>query len=350
MALIECPDCKSSVSDAAPACPKCGRPIAAATSPLPPRTPVQRKRSQMLPALVVLIGGALLWGLWGAGRNTHPAFPDTPTITPPKMGDDQAIPASTPPAPPVIRINAPDLYAAYEANEVQADNLYKGRWLAVHGIVSSISKDFMDDPYLLLIGKNEYTTVHASFPKGALSELATLSKGTEVTVVCMGKGMIVTDPVLECGRSDAPPLPQSNPANPQPSPSKTPLTAAYAATTTDGASNALSSGSVDSPPPLPASTKTFPTSFDCGKAKSDAEHMICNDAVLAQNDRELAVTFLQAKAAANDQTAFKALMRNRWNLREQQCHDRACLIDWYAEQEHLLILIGQTGDVAGASP
>lgn len=29
MPLITCPDCSSQVSDAAPACPKCGRPIAA---------------------------------------------------------------------------------------------------------------------------------------------------------------------------------------------------------------------------------------------------------------------------------------------------------------------------------
>jgi len=28
MALVTCPDCSSQVSDAAPACPKCGRPFA----------------------------------------------------------------------------------------------------------------------------------------------------------------------------------------------------------------------------------------------------------------------------------------------------------------------------------
>jgi len=34
MALVTCPDCNSQISDAAPACPKCGRPAAAAhTSP-----------------------------------------------------------------------------------------------------------------------------------------------------------------------------------------------------------------------------------------------------------------------------------------------------------------------------
>ena len=32
MALITCPDCKAEISDAAPACPRCGRPAAAAAS------------------------------------------------------------------------------------------------------------------------------------------------------------------------------------------------------------------------------------------------------------------------------------------------------------------------------
>jgi len=30
MALVQCADCSASVSDAAPACPKCGRPMATA--------------------------------------------------------------------------------------------------------------------------------------------------------------------------------------------------------------------------------------------------------------------------------------------------------------------------------
>ncbi len=29
MALVQCPDCKAEISDAAPACPKCGRPMGA---------------------------------------------------------------------------------------------------------------------------------------------------------------------------------------------------------------------------------------------------------------------------------------------------------------------------------
>jgi membrane protein YdbS with pleckstrin-like domain len=39
MALIECPECKSQVSDAAPSCPKCGYPMANARMHPPPAAP-----------------------------------------------------------------------------------------------------------------------------------------------------------------------------------------------------------------------------------------------------------------------------------------------------------------------
>ena len=33
MALVTCPDCQAQISDAAPACPKCGRPMRMAPTP-----------------------------------------------------------------------------------------------------------------------------------------------------------------------------------------------------------------------------------------------------------------------------------------------------------------------------
>jgi hypothetical protein len=45
MALINCPDCGTEVSDAAPACPKCGRPIALAAQPVHARDRSERSRS-----------------------------------------------------------------------------------------------------------------------------------------------------------------------------------------------------------------------------------------------------------------------------------------------------------------
>lgn len=89
------------------------------------------------------------------------------------------------------------------------------------------------------------------------------------------------------------------------------------------------------------------TSFDCSKAHSDAEHLICSDAELAQEDIQLAAIYGRAKAAADDPVAFKARTRAQWNYREQQCHDRECLVRWYADQKIALGTIATTGKVAG---
>ena len=86
-------------------------------------------------------------------------------------------------------------------------------------------------------------------------------------------------------------------------------------------------------------------SFDCTKARSDAEHLICSDATLATLDKNLADTFARAKAAAKDPAAFKEHTRTQWNYREQSCHDRDCLLRWYQDQKTALEQIATTGDV-----
>ncbi|WP_153098774.1 DUF4236 domain-containing protein [Paraburkholderia hayleyella] len=93
-------------------------------------------------------------------------------------------------------------------------------------------------------------------------------------------------------------------------------------------------------------TSFQPTSFDCSKAYSDAEHIICNDAALASDDIQLAAIYAKAKAAVDDPVAFKAQTRAQWNYREQQCHDRECLVRWYADQKVVLAAIAETGKVA----
>lgn len=75
------------------------------------------------------------------------------------------------------------------------------------------------------------------------------------------------------------------------------------------------------------------TSFDCNKARSYAEKLICQDPELAQYDRELADEFAKAKLAANDQTALKTHARQAWNYRETACRDRECLIRWYVDEK-----------------
>ncbi|MEK2604103.1 lysozyme inhibitor LprI family protein [Burkholderia arboris] len=87
------------------------------------------------------------------------------------------------------------------------------------------------------------------------------------------------------------------------------------------------------------------TSFDCTKAKSIPEFLICHDPDLAASDRDLAATYQQAKDAVVDKSAFVDRTRKQWNFREKNCRDKECLTSWYAYQKRVLTKIAQTGDV-----
>jgi uncharacterized protein len=88
--------------------------------------------------------------------------------------------------------------------------------------------------------------------------------------------------------------------------------------------------------PVEQNTPAIKTSFDCAKARSDAEHLICNDTELAAADVELANLLASAKVTVTDQAAFKEHARVQWNYRERNCHDRDCLVQWYATQRQWL--------------
>jgi len=113
---------------------------------------------------------------------------DTPTPT----GTD-----SSPARGPAQNVSAERLFLDYQRNEVSADSMYKGRTLAVTGTVSSINKDFTDSVYLMLETSNEFMGIHANLRGSEVSKASTLSKGSIVTVVCEGNGMIVGSPMLK---------------------------------------------------------------------------------------------------------------------------------------------------------
>jgi hypothetical protein len=86
-------------------------------------------------------------------------------------------------------------------------------------------------------------------------------------------------------------------------------------------------------------------SFDCSKARSIPEYLICHDPDLAAADRDLATIFQQAKDTVADKVAFAERVRKQWNYREKNCHDKACVASWYTYQKNVLTKIAQTGDV-----
>ena len=80
-----------------------------------------------------------------------------------------------------------------------------------------------------------------------------------------------------------------------------------------------------------ATPATYTTSFDCGKAKSDSEHLVCENEDLAEKDVQLANLVAKARDSATDQDKFRDGLRQAWNKR-QQCHDKECVSSWYDDQ------------------
>jgi uncharacterized protein len=79
-------------------------------------------------------------------------------------------------------------------------------------------------------------------------------------------------------------------------------------------------------------TSGLAAGFDCERARSPAEKLICSDPELSRLDDDLSVLYQRAKAAAPDQTAFVAENVREWKRREQTCADKACLMAWYADR------------------
>lgn len=88
--------------------------------------------------------------------------------------------------------------------------------------------------------------------------------------------------------------------------------------------------------PAPAPRRTTSPSFDCAKARSTTEKLICGDEELARMDLDLGRLHQRAKEAAPDRRAFQRNSDAEWQQREDTCRDRECLRNWYAERRQEL--------------
>jgi hypothetical protein len=85
-------------------------------------------------------------------------------------------------------------------------------------------------------------------------------------------------------------------------------------------------------------------SFDCGKARSVPERLICADPELAQFDRDLGRLHARARNAASDAAAFRRQNEAEWRRREANCRDRECLLQWYTHRrQQLLVTLEEAG-------
>jgi predicted nucleic acid-binding Zn ribbon protein len=179
VAMKNCKECGKSISTDANPCPHCGKKNPHGASKL---------RAYGIVALVVFVVLPLLSGIskgWSEARARHA---------------NASAPAEAAVEEPAIQVDLPKLRADYEANEVAADGIYKGKQLAVTGVVGSIDKDFTDDVVLRLGSANQFRSTNAYMQKSEANAAAALSKGDSVTVVCKGGGYVIGSPVLRSCR------------------------------------------------------------------------------------------------------------------------------------------------------
>lgn len=74
-------------------------------------------------------------------------------------------------------------------------------------------------------------------------------------------------------------------------------------------------------------------SFDCARANSVTEHLICEDAELSAQDLRLFELYKHAKAMTPQLANFKQETKAAYLWREANCTDKACLLDWYAARK-----------------
>lgn len=95
-----------------------------------------------------------------------------------------------------ISITSTDLLKAYEKNGLDADNQYKDKVLAVTGIVGTVGKDILDQPYITLKSDDSYnlTSIQCYLNEIGIDQAVSISKGDTVTVIgiCNGENMNVT--------------------------------------------------------------------------------------------------------------------------------------------------------------
>lgn len=110
-------------------------------------------------------------------------------------------PSPSPSVEAAIQITAADLLAAYEENQVNADNQYKGKLLEVTGVIDDIGKDILDDVYITVNDGDEYsfTSVQCFFKdKGEIEKVTGLKSGSEITIIGKCDGELFNISLKDC--------------------------------------------------------------------------------------------------------------------------------------------------------
>lgn len=99
---------------------------------------------------------------------------------------------------PAVQVSAVDLYAAYEANGIAADAVYKDKIVEVSGTVGNVDKDILDHMYVTLKTRNIIGSVQCMLEDSEMATAMTLSEGNQITVVGRVSGKLGNVLLREC--------------------------------------------------------------------------------------------------------------------------------------------------------
>lgn len=95
-----------------------------------------------------------------------------------------------------FKINISDLFTEYHANEVSADENYKGKRISITGTIGIIGKDVFDNPYISF--RIDYLQgVNCYFSDENNKIISQLRKEQEITIISTCRGMTLTDVIVK---------------------------------------------------------------------------------------------------------------------------------------------------------
>ena len=172
--MINCKTCGNEIAKSAKVCPHCG---------------AKQKKHTIWGVFLVIFGIILISSAIGGNNSENTTVNGDTTSIPVK--DD--IPQEANP----IEISAHDLWMAYDENELNADNQYKGQIISVTGTVSEIGRDLITDvPFIALKAEDSIGiySIQCFFQSADTHEkVAAVKDGDVITITgkCTGKSLNV---------------------------------------------------------------------------------------------------------------------------------------------------------------
>lgn len=98
-----------------------------------------------------------------------------------------------------VKVTAKELFRAYEANEMAAQQAYGDKLLEVTGVVNGVDLDISDEPVVQLRTDNQFMSASVYLTDATQSFASTLSKGQTAVFLCEEVSEVIGMPQLkEC--------------------------------------------------------------------------------------------------------------------------------------------------------